>query len=207
MRNEISFFPNLFSRVWQSLAKVISKLTKTYVFSKLMRQHQQHGSRIWSQLNLAGNEGRDADKYFYRQSWSPFALITQNTRLSQPVIGRVLTNMFSKRTQMPHAIHAGRFSRLHFLEHHYTFVGDDYWWHRCRSIQRSQMVRDRNYTGAPINYYQAVCHPHETINSVAPVHRRADKLSRLAARASPLVHTHPFLFMYIFSFSDIRDVI
>lgn len=48
---------------------------------------------------------------------------------------------------------------------------------------RFQMARDRNYTGAPINYYQAVCHPHETINSVAPVHRRADKLSRSVARA------------------------
>lgn len=152
-------------------------------------------SCIQSQLNLGGGKRkRDADKYFYRRSngdpHSP-SLITQNTRLSRPVIGRVLTNMFSKRTQMPHAIHAGRFSRLHFLEHHYTFVGDDYWWHRCRSIQRSQMARDRNYRDAPINYYQAVCHPHETINSVAPVHRRADKLSRPAARASLRAHTHP----------------
>lgn len=101
--------------------------------------------------------------------------------------------MFSKRTC--YAIHAGRFSRLHFLKHRYTFVGDDYWWHRCRSIQRSQMARDRNYMGAPINYYQAVCHPHETINSVAPVHRRADKLSRPSAL---LAFTHPSFLILLF---------
>lgn len=39
------------------------------------------------------------------------SLIIQNTRLSRPVIGRVLTNMFSKRTQIPSEIHAGRFYR------------------------------------------------------------------------------------------------
>lgn len=39
------------------------------------------------------------------------SLITQNTRLSRPVIGRALTNMFSKCTQTPPATHAGRFYR------------------------------------------------------------------------------------------------
>lgn len=39
------------------------------------------------------------------------SLITQNTRLSRPVIGRALTNMFSKRTQTPPTTHAGRFYR------------------------------------------------------------------------------------------------
>lgn len=72
------------------------------------------------------------------------------------------------------------------------------------------MVRDRNYTDAPINYYQAVCHPHETINLVALVHRRADKLSRSSARVSLRTCTSSpslFFFMYIFSFYNIRGVI
>ena len=201
-------FPQYFR---QRFIKVIPELTKSYVYSKLIATTSatfiahlitiKFGGggvdAMWTNISIAN-----------RDPHSP-SLITQNTRLSQPVIGRVLTNMFSKRTQMPHAIHAGRFSRLHFLEHHYTFVGDDYWWHRYRSIQRSQMARDCNYTDAPINYYQAVCHPHETINSVAPVHRRADKLSRSAAHASPRAYTCVclFFFMYIFSFSNIRGVI
>lgn len=64
------------------------------------------------------------------------------------------------------------------------------------------MARDRNYTDAPINYYQAVCHPHETINSVAPVHRRANKLSRPSARAiSPHMHIPlPSLLFYVHIF-------
>lgn len=72
---------------------------------------------------------------------------------------------------------------------------------------RFQMARNRNYTGAPINYYQAVCHSHETINSVAPVHRRADKLSRSVARdftRSPArPPSTPIASSNIFSFTNI----
>lgn len=68
------------------------------------------------------------------------------------------------------------------------------------------MARDRNYTDTPINYYQAVCHPHETINSVAPVHRRADKLSRpvalafLRARTNTHASSVPSLLFYVHIF-------
>jgi hypothetical protein len=60
------------------------------------------------------------------------------------------------------------------------------------------------HASASINYYQAVCHSHETINSVAPVHRRADKLSRsMRSHPNRLPLPHSLTYIYIFSFADI----
>jgi len=138
------------------------------------------------------------------------SLITQSTQLSRPAIVYACWQTCLANTR---AIHAGRFSgaTLPRASLYIRMSGGGYWWRwrrrrcRCRSIPmrlRLQMVRRLQlHASASINYYQAVCHSHETINSVAPVHRRADKLSRSMRshpRHSPLPHPLIYIYIYIY---------
>lgn len=102
-----------------------------------------------------------------------------------------LLSLFLALTPPRREIHAGRFSwpalpraSLYIRRRRLLMIRDAD--QSAATRRASQMACDRSqlHGRAPINYYQTVCHLHETINSVGSVHRRADKLSRPTA----LVH-------------------